>query len=69
MSHKLLEAVLKKQELPSDAALARLLQVSPSQISNVRAGRLKVGPTLMLAIHEVTDMPIARIRELAAEKQ
>lgn len=64
--HKLLDAVIAQRGLKNDAALAASLQLAPPVISKTRTGRLQVGASLILRLHEVFGMPVAEIRELAA---
>jgi hypothetical protein len=52
----------------NDSQLARLLQVSPSLICNIRYGRLPVSDSLVLAVHETIDMPVYKIRKLLASQ-
>jgi len=61
---KLLDALRDRNQIKSDAALARELDVSPSVISKLRAGG-ELGPTLVLRIHEYLGVPVAEIRDLA----
>ncbi len=42
----------------NDLTLARMLGVRPEQISNIRAGRLQVGDTILVAIQELTGMHV-----------
>ena len=61
---KLLDTLRERFQIKSDAALARELDVNPSQISKLRAGA-DLGPTLILSIHEHLGMPVKEIRQLA----
>jgi len=63
LNNEFLDLIIKKGGLKNDAALSRLLKVAPPVISKVRTGRLSVGASLMITIHEVTDMLFAEIRE------
>lgn len=49
----------------NDAAWSRKLEVAPPVISKIRNGKLEIGATLILRIHEEFDMSIAEIKELA----
>lgn len=62
----LFDALIKELRLKNDADLARKLGVKAPTISNMRAGRLKVGPSLILAIMENCHFPLPRIRRLLA---
>jgi len=61
---KLLNTLRERFQIKSDAALARELDVNPSQISKLRAGA-DLGPALILSIHEHLGMPVKEIRQLA----
>jgi plasmid maintenance system antidote protein VapI len=64
--HPLIDAVLKRQKIATDAALANAINVAPPVLSKVRKGKLPVGPSLILRLHETFDMPVKEIRALAA---
>lgn len=55
---ELLDEVIRHQQLKNDAALARLLEVAPPVISKIRHGRLPIGASMLLRIHEETELPI-----------
>lgn len=61
----LLDAVMAKLGLKNDAALARTLEVAPPVISKIRHGRLPVGATLLIRMHEVTDIAIRELKSIA----
>jgi len=62
---KLLDVLRTRFGITSDAALARELDVAPSQISKLRGGAT-LGPSVILSIHEHLGVPVKEIRELAA---
>ena len=70
MSNKLFDAVMKHQGLKNAAQLSRALQVDPAALSRMRHGHLKVGATLILRIHELTDykMSVKEIKQLIGDK-
>jgi hypothetical protein len=59
----LLDDVIRACCLKNDAALARKLRVAPPVISKLRHGKLTLGATLIISIHEETGMPIKEIKE------
>jgi transcriptional regulator with XRE-family HTH domain len=61
---KLIDSLISAQHLKNDAALSRALGVAPPVISKLRNGRLPIGPTLLIKIHDAFDMPIKAIRAL-----
>jgi len=62
---KLMDTLRERFQIASDAALARELDIAPSVISKLRAGA-KLGPTVILSIHEHLGVPVKEIRALAA---
>lgn len=66
---KLLDSLLSKLQLKNDAALARALEVAPPIISKIRHRRLPVGASILIRMHEVSDMPVAELRELLGDRR
>ncbi len=64
-NNKLLDAVMAKLGLKNDAALSRALEVAPPVISKIRHGRLPVGATLLIRMHEITDIAIRELKAIA----
>ena len=62
---KLLDAVTAKLGLKNDAALSRALDVAPPVISKIRHGRLPVGATPLIRMHEVTDIATRELKAIA----
>jgi plasmid maintenance system antidote protein VapI len=62
-THPLLDAIKQEFKLPSDAYLARFLEVSAPMISKIRSGASPVTSDFILAVHDATDWSIKRIRE------
>ena len=65
----LLDAVIKHVGLKNDAALSRMLEVAPPVISKVRHGHLPVGATLLLRMHEISDLSIRELRSLMGDRR
>ncbi|PUA19618.1 hypothetical protein [Glaciimonas sp. PCH181] len=61
-NNDLIDLAIERAKVKNDAVLSRLMKVAPPVISKIRHGRLAVGSTLMLVIHEVTGMLISDIR-------
>jgi plasmid maintenance system antidote protein VapI len=53
--------------IKNDAALARQLGVAPPQVSKVRGGILPCTDSMILRIHEVYGLPVAKIRARLSE--
>ena len=62
-ANRLLDAVIGKLLLKSDAALSRALEVPPPVISKLRHDRLQVGPTMLIRMHEETGLPIRELKD------
>ena len=65
-SGKLFDHLMTMFGLKNDAALARWLGVAAPVVSKVRHDRLPIGATLILHIHELSELPVATIRALIA---
>ena len=65
----LLDKIIEKLNLKNDAALSRLLEVAPPVISKLRHGALPIGPTMLIRMHEVSDLNIREMRELMLKGQ
>lgn len=65
----LLDTLLEKLALKNDAALSRKLEVAPPVISKIRHLRLPIGASLLIRMHEVTDMSIKELRELMGDRR
>ena len=66
---RLLDAMLEKLQLKNDAALSRALEVAPPVISKVRHRRLPVGASLLIRMHEVSDLSVSQLRELLGDRR
>ncbi len=60
----LFDTIIKESGLKNDAALARSIESIPATISNMRAGRVQIGATMIIRIMENHHMPLARIKRL-----
>lgn len=58
----LFDAVKKLLRVKADNRLAAILDVSPSIISKIRNGKLPLGPTIMVKIHEASNISIRDLR-------
>lgn len=66
---KLLGSLIGKMNLKNDAALSRALEVAPPVISKIRHRRLPVGASLLIRMHEVTNLSIKELRELMGDRR
>ena len=67
--NNLLDSLIEKLHLKNDAALSRALEVAPPVISKIRHRRLPVGASLLIRMHEVTDLSIRELRELMGDRR
>lgn len=62
--HALLDNVKAALNLKTNAALADALEVAPPHVSRLRHGRLPVGPTILIKVHELTGWSFTAMREM-----
>ncbi|MBV0881552.1 hypothetical protein KTQ42_19900 [Noviherbaspirillum sp. L7-7A] len=65
----LLDMILERLKLKNDAALSRALEVAPPVISKIRHRRLPVGASMLIRMHEVTDLSVAELREMLGDRR
>lgn len=65
----LLASIIGKLNLKNDAALSRALEVAPPVISKIRHRRLPVGASLLIRMHEVTELSIQELRSLMGDRR
>lgn len=57
-----IDRLLVTMTLKNDAALSRVLEVSPPVISKIRNGFLPVGATLLISAHEESGLSIKEMK-------
>ncbi len=67
--NNLLDSLIEKLHLKNDAALSRALEVAPPVISKIRHRRLPVGDSLLIRMHEVSDLSIRELRILMGDRR
>ena len=67
--NRLLDTLLEKMNLKNDAALSRMLEVAPPVISKIRHRRLPIGASLLIRMHETTNMSIRELRDLMGDRR
>ena len=67
--NRVLDAIIDKLQLKNDAALSRALEVAPPVISKIRHRRLPVGASMLIRMHEVSNMDIRELRELMGDRR
>ena len=67
--NNLLDTLIDKLHLKNDAALSRALELAPPVISKIRHRRLPVGASLLIRMHEVSDLSIRELRTLMGDRR
>ena len=67
--NNLLDALIQRMSLKNDAALSRALEVAPPVISKIRHRRLPIGASLLIRMHEVSDISIKELRNLMGDRR
>ena len=67
--NRLLDRVREALHLANDAALARTLQIRPPVLSTIRHRRTPVSASLLIRIHEETNLSIAELREMLGDRR
>jgi hypothetical protein len=67
--NRLLDALIEKMKLKNDAALSRMLEVAPPVISKIRHRRLPIGASMLIRMHETTDLSIRELRDLMGDRR
>ena len=67
--NNLLDTLIKQLHLKNDAALSRALEVAPPVISKIRHRRLPVGSSLLIRMHEISELSIKDLRALMGDRR
>lgn len=67
--NRLLDTLIERLRIKNDAALSRALEVAPPVISKIRHNRLPVGASLLIRMHEVSDLSIRELRQLMGDRR
>jgi hypothetical protein len=62
--HKLFDYLIDHCGFKNDADIAHKLKTGAPVVSRTRQKVFKVGPTMILAVYDATDLSIEQIREL-----
>lgn len=65
----LLDALIERLNLKNDAALGRALEVAAPVISNIRHRKLPVGASLLIRMHEISDVSITDLRAWMGDRR
>ena len=67
--NRFLDVILLRENLKTDAELARRLEINPSVISKIRNTKARISASLLLDIHEMTDISIRELRNLMGDTE
>jgi hypothetical protein len=69
--NNLLDTIIKLLHLKNDAALSlsHALEVGPPVVSKIRHRRLPVGASLLIRMHEISDISIKDLRGLMGDRR
>jgi hypothetical protein len=67
--NRLLDSLIERFHLKNDAALSRALEVTPPVISKIRHNKLPIGASLLIRMHEFSEMSIAELRTLMGDRR
>ncbi|WP_235548453.1 hypothetical protein [Noviherbaspirillum sp. Root189] len=67
--NRLLDSLIDRLQLKNDAALSRTLEVAPPVISKIRHKRVPVRASLLIRMHEVTNLSIRELRDLMGDRR
>jgi hypothetical protein len=67
--NRLLDNLIARFHLKNDAALSRALEVTPPVISKIRHNKLPIGASLLIRMHEFSEMSIAELRNLMGDRR
>ncbi|CAH0281144.1 hypothetical protein SRABI118_03782 [Massilia sp. Bi118] len=67
--NRLLDTLLQNMRLKNDAALSRILELAPPIISKIRHQRLPVSASVLIRMHEVTELSIRDLRFLMGDRR
>jgi plasmid maintenance system antidote protein VapI len=65
----LLDVLIERLNLKNDAALCRALEVAPPVISKIRHRSLPVGASMLIRMHEVSQMSVRELRDLMGDRR
>ena len=67
--NNLLDSLIDTLRLRNDAALARVLEVAPPVISKIRHRKLPIGASILIRMHEVTELSIKDLRIMMGDRR
>ena len=65
----LLDTLMNRLHYKNDAALSRALEVAPPVISKIRHRRVPVGASLLIRMHEISNLSIQELRGYMGDRR
>jgi plasmid maintenance system antidote protein VapI len=65
----LLDSVLDQLELADDEALARVMEVEPSVMAEIRRMTRSIEAPMLIRMHEMTGLSVARLRNILGDRR
>lgn len=65
----LLDALIRELNLRNDGELSDALEIPPPVIIKIRYRRMPVGASLLVRMHEVTELSIRTLRDLMGDRR
>lgn len=65
----LLDTLIVRLQLKNDAALSRLLEVGPPVIGKIRHKQLSIDSSMLIRMHEISDLTIRELRYLMGDRR
>ncbi|MGS0741585.1 hypothetical protein ACVBEF_07100 [Glaciimonas sp. GG7] len=59
---RLIDMLIQIVHVKNDLALSKVLEVAPPIISKIRNGKMPVGVSILMRMHEATGLPIRQLR-------
>lgn len=66
---RLLDTIIENLRLKNDAQLCRTLEVAPPVVSKIRHGRIPVGASMLIRMHEATGLSLRDLRYLMGDRR
>lgn len=64
---KLFDEIILRNKLKNDWALAHFINIAPPAISKIRSKSITIGASLLIKMHETTNMSIGELRALMGD--
>lgn len=63
------DELIARGNFKNDAALCRVLRIAPPSVSNMRRGKIAIGPALLVRIHETLGVSFKYMRQYVPAKE